>query len=188
MSLAVRLRDHYRHRWGEPSRTGSFDFGDEVFVEICKWDSDRPKNTERVTLYATIGASLHPMKGADPSHRIELVVGFDPPEDDVAGALAVLASFPRRQGTSLEHGHTVPFGEPLWAGSGMRAFLVLRPNVSDLIPPMDVENVHVDFLQAIPIYPSELEAKKTDGLTAFMDAWEEKKVPFWNPRRSPVPP
>jgi len=69
----------------------------------------------------------------------------------------------------------------------MRWFLVLRP-VGDIIAPLELlDGVHVDFLQAIPIFESELAYKAEHGAEALLALWEAKQVPFWDSGRSPVP-
>jgi hypothetical protein len=52
------VRKHYRELWGEPSRVAEHIFRRQAF-QIWKWDADR--TAEGVALYATIGASAHPI-------------------------------------------------------------------------------------------------------------------------------
>ncbi len=78
-------------------------------------------------------------------------------------------------------------GEALLPGTDLRWFLVLRP-VGDIIPPLELpDGMHVEFLQAIPIFESELAYKAAHGAEALLSLWEEEQVPFWDPGRSPVP-
>jgi len=149
-------------------------------IEVLKWGSDR--HSEGVNLYVTVGWSEH---SADSSqeHRVEFFTGFIPENDEIARPLAMLGD----QDELLDHGHTVSFQEPLWPATSMRTFLVLRPRV-ELIPVLVFsKRLHVDFLQAIPIYPTELNAKKRSGLDALLARWEKHKVPFWDPQREANP-
>jgi len=175
------VRTHYRDLWGEPSRRAEHIFKGQPF-EIWKWDADR--TAEGVTLYTTIGASSYPLPGWPTSHRFELFLGLQPPEDEVAMALAGAASFPFRTGKLLEPGHTVTFSDmPLWPNTAMRTFLVRRardPIVPTLISPSDL---HVEFWQALPLYETELEFHRRHGAPALIQWWEESRVPFWDPRR-----
>jgi hypothetical protein len=69
----------------------------------------------------------------------------------------------------------------------MRRFLVLRP-LGDLIPPLELpDGLHVEFLQATPIFDSELAYKSGHGAESLLRRWEESGVPFWDPNRSPEP-
>jgi hypothetical protein len=69
----------------------------------------------------------------------------------------------------------------------MRYFLLLRP-VGDIIAPLELpDGVHVDFLQAIPIFESELAYKTKHGAEALLTLGEAEQVPFWDPGRSPMP-
>jgi hypothetical protein len=148
-------------------------------VEVFKW------NAEGVNLYATVGASARPMAGRDPNHRVEFFAGLLPAKDEVPSPLAALALYPTREGVALDHGHTVPADGPLWPGTDMGLFLVLRP-IGDIIPPLELPGgLHVDFLQAIPIFESELAYKTEHGAEALLLRWEASRVPFWDPNRSP---
>jgi Suppressor of fused protein (SUFU) len=178
------VRDLYIARWGEPSRNARFQV-DGFEVEIFKWSAE--VNREGVNLYVTTGASARPLAGRDTGHRVEFFTGLLPARDEIASPLAALALRSAREGVALDHGHTVPAGGPLWPGTDMRWFLVLRP-VGDIIAPLELlDGVHVDFLQAIPIFESELAYKAEHGAEALLALWEAKQVPFWDSGRSPVP-
>jgi Suppressor of fused protein (SUFU) len=83
-----------------------------------------------------------------------------PEKDDVASPLAALALYHARKGASVGHGDTVAAEQPLWPGTEMRRFLVVRPR-DDYLPPLNLtDDLHVEFLQAIPIFESELEYKR----------------------------
>jgi hypothetical protein len=178
------VRDLCLARWGEPARNARFHV-DGLDAEIFKWSADARR--EGVNLYATIGASARPLAGRDPGHRVEFFAGLLPARDEVASPLAALALCPAREGVALDHGHTVPAGGALWPGTDMRWFLVLRP-LGDIVSPLDLpDGMHVEFLQAIPVFESELTYKAEHGAEALLRRWEEERVPFWNPGRSPAP-
>lgn len=178
------VRDFYVARWGAPSRNARFEAG-EATVEIFKWNAEA--NPEGVNLYATIGASAQPMADHDPTHRVEFHLGLLPAKDDIASPLASLALFPHTEGVALDHGHTVSADKPLWPGTDMRRFLIMRP-LADIIPPLVLpDGVHVEFLQAIPIYESELAYKREHTADGLIQRWEKSLVPFWDPNRSPDP-
>jgi hypothetical protein len=177
------LRDLYRAHWGEPSRQARFEVG-EFDIEVYKWAADA--NPEGVALYATIGASARPMVGHDPNHRVEFFLGLVPERDDVASALAALGLYSAREGVALDHGHTVPADGPLWPGTPMRTFIVLRP-LSDFLPPLELpDGLHVDFLQAVPLFDAERAFKSEHGAEALIERWEQAGVPFWDPERAPA--
>jgi hypothetical protein len=154
-------------------------------VDIFMWNAEA--NPEGVNLYATIGASARPMAGHDPNHRVEFFVGLLPAKDEIASPLAALALYPTREGVAVDHGHTVPGDGPLWPGTDMRRFMVLRA-LGDVIPPLELpDGMHVEFLQAIPIFESELAYKSGHSAEALLRRWEESRVRFWDPNRSPEP-
>jgi hypothetical protein len=181
MIVTDAVRDLYLAHWGEPSRRARFEVG-EFEIEVCKWAADA--NSDGVALYATVGASARPMVGRDPNHRVEFFVGLVPERDDVASALAALGLFSAREGVALDHGHTVPADGPLWPGTQMQTFLVLRP-LRDFLPPLELpEGLHVDFLQAVPLFDGERAFKSEHGAEALLQRWEREGVPFWNPERA----
>lgn len=152
-------------------------------TDLYKWDAD--KNPEGVALYATAGMSEYPLVDYDPKHRLELYTGLLPARDHIANPLSMLALSPVIRGKHLGADHTMTFPEPLWPGTEMHSFLVRKPLV-EIVPPLALENVHIQFLQAIPIFSSEVEFKSKHGADALMRAWFEAKVAFWNPDRSPL--
>lgn len=178
------VRDLYLARWGEPSRKAAFRVAG-LEVEVYKWDAEA--SSEGVALYATIGSSAHPMPGRDPKHRVEYFLGLLPPRDAVASPLAALALYSAREGVAVGHGDTVPADGPLWPGTGMRRFLVLRPS-GDIISPLELpDGMHVEFMQAIPIFESELAYKARHSAKELLEHWQESGVAFWNPGRLPEP-
>jgi len=134
------------------------------------------------------GMSTTSMSGQNPKHRLELFCGLLPEQDDVARPLAMLATYPAREETGLNHGDTVRLADPLWESTGMSAFLVVRP-LSGFLPALELAGgVHVDFMQAIPLFESELTFKAVHGAEAMIRRWEALRVPLWDPRRAPEPP
>jgi hypothetical protein len=176
------VRDLYFARWGEPARTASFQV-DEFSVDVYKWTAET--TSEGVDLYATVGASAHPTLGRDPLHRSEFFLGLLPGIDAVASPLAALAVYAAREGKVVGHGDTVPSEGPLWPGTEMHRFLVMRP-LGDTIQPLTLaDGTHIEFLQALPIFESELANKTDHGAEALVGWWEQLRVPFWDPNRIP---
>jgi hypothetical protein len=131
MMIGNAVRELYWVRGGEPTRRARFEVGD-YSIEVYQWAADA--NPEGVALYATVAASAQAMAGWDPSHRVEFFLELLPEQDEVASALAALGLFSVREGVALDHGHTLPADKPLWPGTQMRAFLVLRPPKNSLPP------------------------------------------------------
>jgi hypothetical protein len=180
------VRYHYLACFGEASRTASFETAG-FQVHIYKWNADI--NQEGVFLYATLGTSAYPVPGYESAHRLDLVAGLLPENDRIAWPLADLASKPVLRRMELGHGHTVTFPEPLWPGTEMRSFLILQPHMSnEIVPALELsDGLHVEFLQVVPIFPSELNFKAEHGVDSLMEHWEARQVPFWDPNRSAGP-
>lgn len=185
MNVVDAVGDLYRARWGEPSRKAVFRAGGYE-IEIYKWDAST--NGEGVDLYATVGASGEEVAGVEAGgHRIEYFVGLLPGRDDVASALAALGLFARREGETVDHGHTVPADGPLWPGSEMSTFLILR-QMGEILPALSLPSgVHVEFLQAVPVFESERRFTVAQGAEALLARWEKRGTPFWDPRRGAEP-
>lgn len=174
------VTENYRKLWGEPARTASFRFSGHA-VEVYKWDADR--NPEQVNIYATVGASAHVVSGYDSDHRVEFFAGLNPAQDDVVRPLALLVVEVVLKGTELGHGHSVTFPEPLWGGTEMSSLLVLRP-LSDVPALALADGLHVDFLQAIPVYESEVSFKAQHRAEELLHRWQSAGVSFWDPTRA----
>jgi hypothetical protein len=178
------VRDLYIARWGEPSRKAAFRVAG-LEIEVYRWNAEA--NPEEVTLYATIGSSAHRMAARDTKHRVEYFLGLLPPRDAVASPLAALALYSKREGVAVGHGDTVSVDGPLWPGTDMRRFLVLRP-LSNVISPLELaDGMHVEFMQAIPIFESELAYKARHSAKGLVEHWQRARVAFWDPGRLPEP-
>jgi hypothetical protein len=177
------VRQHYVAVLGEPSRRASYKI-DSYPAEVFKWDA--AANPHGVGFYASIGASRDPLSGLYPSHRVEFFVGFLPEQDGVARPLAMVALDPVLHGSALGPGQTVTYPEPLWLGTEMCSFLILRPQVQIVPDLVFSDGVHVEFLQLVPIFASELEFKVAHGADALMAELEQACVPFWDPNRAPL--
>ena len=176
------VKEHYQNLWGEPSRTAHFEImGKET--DLFKWNADR--NPEGVFLYATAGLSEYALAGYDATHRLELFTGLLPERDDIANPMTLLALSPVIRNSHLAANHTMSFPEPLWSGTEMHGFLVRKPIV-EIVPPLELEDAHVEFLQVIPVFPAEIAFKSKHGADALIRAWHEANVPFWDPDRSPL--
>jgi hypothetical protein len=185
LNVVNAVRDLYRARWGWASWQGTFRMAG-LEIEICKWDA--ATNGEGVDLYATLGASAEDMPHAMAGHRVEYFVRLQPGRDDVASPLAALGLYARRGGETIDHGHAVVAGGPLWPGTEMNAFLVLR-QVAEILPSLTLPNgIHVEFLQGVPLFDSERRFKASRGAEALLQRWGKAGTPFWDPGRQAEPP
>jgi len=179
------VRDYCIKKWGMPVKRQWFHNDVGMTVDVFKWT---PEATgEGVTTYVTVGASARPMNGWDSKHRAEFFVGLKPEQDGVMQRLAMLAAYPAMTGKAVDHGHTVTLDDPLWPGSEMRTFLILR-QLDDVLPALLLSGgLHIEFLQVVPIHDSELQFKNVHGVTALFQRWRDVELAFWDPWRDPVP-
>lgn len=171
------LRRHYEGLWGVPSREAEFR-KDGNSVRVLKWDADA--RTGEVVLYATLGASAHPAAGRSAAHRLEYFLGLLPQQDDSAATLALLG--PATWAEPMGDGHTVEVDGVLWRGTDMNCWLLAEPQELT-VPPLLYDGLHVQWLQAVPLYPSERTWKAVHGPEALWTRWQADLVPFWDPHR-----
>jgi hypothetical protein len=145
-----------------------------------KWAAER--NPEGVALYISVRAQA-PQNTDDADHRVGFFVGLLPEQDEIASPLAALALYSWREQVHVGHGDTIPADEPLWTGTTMSRFLILRAKRTVVPTYVAPEGFHVQFLQAIPIYQSEISFKKREGTDALLDRWEAMNTPFWDSHR-----
>ena len=175
---------HYIDLLGKPSDCETYT-ACNIDVSVYLWRIGA--NPFGVNLYATVGASKYPVTGHSKEHRNEFFLGIDSELDSMFHALALVGTHSYRNRTQLGHGHTVTFEQPLWEGSEMRTLLIARAD-DEIIPTLVVNtHVHIEFLQVIPIFRSELDFKVKHGVNELFDRWEEERVPFWRADRSPLP-
>lgn len=177
------VKQHYVAVFGEPSQRASLRI-DSYPAEVFKWDA--AANPHGVAFYASVGASRDLLSGIDPSHRVEFFIGLLPEQDGVARSLAMVTLDPVLHGSTLGPGQTLAYPEPLWSGTEMSSFLILRPQV-EMVPDLVLDDsVHVEFLQLVPLYAGELGFKVARGADALMVEFERAAVPFWDPNRAPL--
>jgi hypothetical protein len=115
---------------------------------------------------------------------MEFFIGFSPEEDRIVESLATLAVRPLLDNLEIGNNHTMTFPEPLWKETKMQALIISKPNVEIIAPLVIGEEVHVDFMQVLPLFPNELQLKKEKGADYLFKYWEEKDTPFWDPNRT----
>lgn len=176
------VKNHLIGLWREPTRIADFQTLD-FSIEVFKWDANI--HPEEVNFYTTVGMSNHRIFGFDPLHRIELFIGLTPSKDEIAERLAHFAYTSIRDNLQIGDNHSMTFSAPLWNNTKMDCLLLSIPNV-EIVPTLLLEDgVHVSFLQMIPLFPSELEYKKANGVDDFWKSWQSREIPFWDSERLP---
>ncbi len=66
--------------------------------------------------------------------------------------------------------------------------LLVWCQVGDLLPALTLpDGVHVEFLQAVPVFESERRFKVTHSAEALLQRWDQAETPFWDPACRPEP-
>lgn len=177
--ISQAVEDHYILYMGEPDRNAQFVIGGHS-AEVFKWEPSEA--THGVTLYATIGGSQN-SESSSLQHRNEIFTRFLPEEDRCANTVAMLALDGLMHGSTLVHGSTVTYPEPLWPGTDMHTYLVLESSSTTIPVLLLPGNVHVEFLQAVPVHRAELEYKTKHGVDQLLQAWHDFGEDFHNPSR-----
>lgn len=175
--------DLYAARWGEPARTVNFQVG-EFSGDIDKWSAET--TPEGLNLYATVGGerSTDDRARSPASNGILHRAAGDGRGGEPSGCARALFS---KEEVAVDHGHTVPADGPLWPGTQMRRFLVMRP-LGDIIQQLTLGyGTHVELLQALPIFHSEFAFKTDQRRRSAAAAMGAVSGAFWDPNREPEP-
>jgi hypothetical protein len=98
----------------------------------------------------------------------------------LARSVAVLAAAPAVEGLMLAADALVDLGHPAWKGAPFTAFLL----GDSVIEPM----TEAQFLQAIPITPTEAAWVRLKGVDAMRQAWSQDGIDVLDPNRSASSP
>lgn len=142
---------HYVQNFGAPSRVRDVS-EDAGKLRIAEWIC--PTRRGEKFVYATIGQSNTTVPGKSGDHRIEMMVTLSARSDSAALHLASAAFIIVTGGAMLDVSHTVTFDNPIIEGEEYYSF-VLSPTYVPSIPSLVLKTLHVQFLQATPIYPEE---------------------------------
>jgi len=182
--LSERVDRHYEARWGEPVRRAVFSDASRA-VHVYKWSESQ--TGEGVTIYATSGLSDLSLSPAEPTHRVELFVGLRPEDDRIARPLARLALQNDPENPCLLHGHSLTLQEPFWPGCAFSAWLFLNPREPIVTDLALGGGEHVHFLQAVPVFDSELAYRSENSLDQLLALWMSNTIPFWSLERDAPP-
>jgi hypothetical protein len=129
--------------------------------------SDRPMNTP----------ADHPTI----PRRAEIVLYVKEPNDQHFLWIKWAAKFPFIDNTYLDHGHTIRWHEPLFAGSELSCILFIDSIVREdnaLQKRLIIEGDPINLLWFVPITRAEWELKKEFGIGALLDVFDQHKHPI----------
>jgi Suppressor of fused protein (SUFU) len=171
--IAGAVRNHYLAHWGHNEGIVMRSANTEVVIH--EWPPDVVR--KGVVAYSTSGTLDGPRTG----HLREFIVLLTDSRSGIARSLADL--WVTGATASVGHGTTVGHGDPLWTGTEMCNYLVTSQE--SLLQSLAIDHeTHVTFHRAIPVYDSEVEVKRQNGLDALLAVWREARVPFWDPARA----
>jgi len=158
---------HYNQCWGLATSVLRYAFSaapqDAPFVCEFALGAD----AEVLHVYATIGMSDAPMPNRQ---RIELFMYAREQNDDLRDSLALLATYPFRQGLSLGPLDTIYGSRGLVAGSRLTSVLLALPTREpEEFAVIDGGDALVQMLQAVPITDSEREFAVERGSLALLE-------------------
>lgn len=170
------ISNYYISKYGNPEREAEFVSPEGKKILIYKWNEDQ--TGEGVAMYATIGAS-HSL-GCE-QHTCEFFIGMTPSADNVVQALAEVALHGNGSDKIPDSGDTLTLVYDLWEGTKAKSFMFT--DGEEILPPLSENGKHVEFIQLIPLFDSELQYKKEHGEEFLWDRFEEKEVPYWDSSR-----
>jgi hypothetical protein len=138
-----------------------------------------PADDEEYFTLITGGMSDLPMQvpdtGSEPS-RIELVMFVDEPKKELGMVMQQLAHYPHDNKTWFGFGHTIPWGEPLLAGSQLDTIFLAHTEVGggEVGDDLVIDGDRVKLLQVGGITAAECEFKLEHGANALIDRFIER--------------
>jgi hypothetical protein len=129
-------------------------------------------------------------EGLDRSHaRREIVLYCETPDDAAINLVRRMARFPFQYSTWLDHGHTIPNGDPpapIFDDSALSAVLflytIVRPD-NGLADHVVLDGDPVHFLWLVPITQAELDHKLNHGCDALLGLFDAVNHPVVLDRR-----
>lgn len=173
------ITNYYIEKYGSPARTAEFVSKDGIEIKIYKWTAEQTK--EGVSIYSTMGANS---RLSDKAFACEFFIGLTPDADDIAGALAEVALHGSRGSQPPKNGDSITLSHPLWDGTNARSFLFTDGD--EILPPLQLKDKLITFIQLVPLFDSELNYKKDNGEQKLWAAFEAKKTPYWCSNREPA--
>lgn len=146
-----------------------------------------PAGDRPYAVYATIGSWDVVRHG---EHGIEFVIlGYEQDRADHLQRLAMVAHYHANDDESfeLDHGHTLPLGEPWLPGSTLDTVLVSLPY--PLGPDFEVcewEGGHARMLWLLPISDAEREFGRTHDLESLESRFDQARIDYLDPNRPSV--
>jgi len=184
MSTSTYTQDldrHYTKNWSAPIESIRFNKGrvnelpEDFRILVIK-------RSPKMIAFAT-----RCMSQPEDNNRLELHVLGRPEERrefELVEILTAVAHY-HRTGNPLGLGHTVNFGKPWVAGSDCAHGLISLPYLDG--PNLEwLAEPKVRFLWLIPITEAELQFKKSKGLEALEERFEEVQFNFLDPFRASV--
>ena len=112
--------------------------------------------------------------------RAEIVMYVKEPRDEHYLWVKWAAKFPFIDNTYLNHGHTIPWHEPLFPGSELSCILFINSIVredNELSKTLVIEGDPVNLLWFLPITRQEWALKKESGISALLDLFDKHRHP-----------
>lgn len=177
------IRSHYEDHWNiHPEvRHWSLEPIHELPIDFCILEF-APSSKSKVWIYATCG-----MAQPYDSYTIELFL-LSPVQDvSLVELLTVIAHY-HRNDSSLGLHHTVNFGRPWLPESKCDHGFISMPYLDgDALGCLNIsEDTQIQFLWLIPITKEEVEFKKTQGVEALEEKFEESEFDYINPLRESI--
>ncbi len=141
-----------------------------------------PNDARSFFTLVTSGMSDMPMYAdtAEGPRRAELIFYVAKPKDDYSGWLHWAAQFPFVDKTSLDHGHTIEWLEPLFEDSDLSAMLFLNTTLrsdAQMCREVEIDGDFVDLLWFVPITSNELKLKRNRGLGDLLELFDTNDHP-----------
>lgn len=170
MSSVKAVDAHYQKHFGAEPEYWSFNDHPDM-LGVLEWPTGTSRH--RFHMYATLG--LHGMIHGPLNHQhgFELYTCVSSGNDDIRLSFALMSNYLVSEGATVQPGQLVrPTVDPIFKGLDFTSWLMLE-RVDDFIPPLQLDDGHIIFLDATPVFAEEAQRVKEHGLDGIFEIWDE---------------
>ena len=181
MDWRSEIEGHYNSVWFTTPIVSAFNAGPihqlPPSFAVLKYP---PNESRKMWTYATCC-----MSQPEDSRPIELHMFSLVESEHITELLFATAHYHRTQ-APLDLNHTVNFGRPWLAGARCEYGLISLPYLDG--PKLETLDTHppIQFYWLIPVCKAEVDYKKSNGIEALENAWEEANFDYLDPKRPSV--
>jgi hypothetical protein len=172
---------HFTQAFGAPERSQSFShptFRRSILVH--QW----PAFGQQISTYTTDGYSAFALPGCASARRFEFLITARGLAFDAAARIMLsVCRTPLEECLPPAAGETIALEQPVPGSGGMQRVLLADVPDKDPLGRIEVDDLDIKILLAVPIYESEFGFFRSRGERAFWNAFQRESLDLTNLRR-----